>query len=119
MSNSIIPIHQSIKFMNLLFICRFNQMRSRTAECIYASDDLHETKSAGTAYIAKVKISPELIHWAEMIFAMEEKQTTFMKKKFPDETKGKIMITLDIPDCYCFMEPELVELIKSKVSTCI
>jgi len=94
-------------------------MRSRTAAFVYASIDLHATKSAGIAHTAKVKISPELIHWADMIFAMEEKQTTYMKKKFPDETKEKIMITLDIPDCYCFMEPELVELIKSKVSTCI
>ena len=91
-------------------------MRSPTASFVYASIDLHATKSAGTAYTAKVKISPEHIHWADMICAMEEKQVTFIKKKFPDETEKKIMITLDIPDCYCFMEPELVELIKSKVS---
>jgi predicted protein tyrosine phosphatase len=76
---------------------------------------LHATKSAGKAYTAKVKISPELIHWADMIFAMEEKQVTFIKKKFQGEICNKRIITLDISDCYYFMEPELVELIKFKV----
>jgi predicted protein tyrosine phosphatase len=47
-------------------------MRSRTAECIYASDDLHHTRSAGTAQTTKVKVSPELIHWADMIFAWKK-----------------------------------------------
>jgi predicted protein tyrosine phosphatase len=45
-------------------------MRSRTAECVYASTDLHATRSAGTAHNAKVKISSEFIHWADIIFAM-------------------------------------------------
>jgi predicted protein tyrosine phosphatase len=78
-------------------------MRSPTASFVYASIDLHATKSAGTAYTAKVKISPEHIHWADMICAMEEKQVTFIKKKFQGEICNKRIITLDISDCYYFM----------------
>jgi predicted protein tyrosine phosphatase len=92
-------------------------MRSRTAENIYISDNLHHTRSAGTAHMAKVKISPELIHWADMIFAMEEKQAIFIDRKFRLEIGNKKVINLNIPDCYYFMETELVQLIKSKVST--
>lgn len=91
-------------------------MRSSTAESIYNSDSRYNTNSAGTAQTAKVKISPDLIHWADVIFAMEEKQAIFIKRKFQVEICNKRIITLDIPDYYCFMEPELVELIKSKVS---
>ncbi|MGD0756886.1 MAG: hypothetical protein ABR927_17700 [Bacteroidales bacterium] len=91
-------------------------MRSRSAECIYASNDLHHVRSAGTAQTAKVKVSPELIYWADIIFAMEEKQAIFINRKFNVEIGNKKIINLNIPDCYYFMEPELAELIKSKVS---
>ena len=37
--------------MNLLFVCRHNQMRSRTAEAIYAAGGLHNVQSAGIADI--------------------------------------------------------------------
>jgi predicted protein tyrosine phosphatase len=54
--------------MNLLFICRNNQMRSRTAESIYNSNSMYNTRSAGTASTTRMKISSELIHRADMIF---------------------------------------------------
>jgi predicted protein tyrosine phosphatase len=91
-------------------------MRSRTAEFIYMGSELYNTKSAGTAYTAKVKISPELINWADMIFAMGKKQALVIKRKFQVEIGNKMIVTLNIPDCYYFMEPELIEIIKSKVS---
>ncbi len=89
--------------MNLLFICRFNQMRSRTAETIF-SNGLYSSKSAGTAYNAKVKISVELIQWADIIFTMEEKQVKFLIRKFQPEIGIKPVISLDIPDCYYYMD---------------
>jgi protein-tyrosine phosphatase len=64
-----------------------------------------------------VKISPKLIHWADMIFAMEGKQAIFIDRKFRLEIRNKKVINLNIPDCYYFMETELGQLIKSKVPT--
>ena len=101
--------------MKLLFVCHYNQMRSRTAECIYNSRYLYHALSAGTASRATRKLTTELIQWAAKIFIMEREQVAFLKKHFPKETKNKVVITLDIPDYYYFMETELVELIQAKV----
>ena len=102
--------------MNLLFICQKNAMRSRTAELVYAQNEKYEVKSAGVTKGAKVKVTSELLHWADMIFVMEEEQQVFLLDKFPEDIGFREIVILDIPDCYYIMEPELVELIKIRVS---
>ena len=102
--------------LNLLFICHFNQMRSRTAECIYSSEPLYQVRSAGTECKGKGKITGELILLADLIFVMEEEHETILKEEFSAYAINKKVVILDIPDNYCFMEPELVELIKYRVS---
>jgi predicted protein tyrosine phosphatase len=100
----------------LLFICRFNQMRSRTAECIFSEENIYQVTSAGTDKRARRKITGELILRADMIFVMEDEQGIILKERFLNETSNKKIINLDIPDSYNFMEPELVCLIKERVS---
>jgi predicted protein tyrosine phosphatase len=102
--------------MKLLFICNENTMRSKTAEIVYAQNEKYEVKSAGVTKGAKVKVSSELLHWADMIFVMEEVQQEFLLKKFPEDIGFREIIILDIPDTYYIMEPELVQLIKDKVA---
>ena len=91
-------------------------MRSRTAETIYAENPFHKAKSAGVTKGAKVFVTSELLHWADMIFVMEEEHQEFLMKTFPSEIGFREIVILDIPDCYYIMEPELVELIKIRVS---
>ena len=102
--------------MKLLFICNENTMRSRTAELVYAQNGKYEVKSAGVTKGAKVKVTSELLHWADMIFVMEEEQQKFLLKKFPEDIGFREIIILDIPDTYYIMEPELVDLIKERVA---
>jgi len=102
--------------MNLLFICRHNVTRSLTAETIYTSGTHHSVKSAGTSTYARVKLTSELINWADIIFPMEMKHEEFIRKKFPDESAKKRIICLDIPDNYYYMEPALVDLIKVRTA---
>jgi predicted protein tyrosine phosphatase len=57
--------------MNILFVCSRNQWRSRTAETIFKDHQGHNVRSAGTEKDARVKVSEKLIHWADLIFVME------------------------------------------------
>jgi predicted protein tyrosine phosphatase len=90
-------------------------MRSCTAETIYAAMG-YSVRSAGIEKWAKVSLSNEIILWADMIFVMEEKQKVIINTEFADAIKGRKIFVLNIPDNYYYMEPELVELIKTKVT---
>lgn len=51
-----------------------------------------------------------------MIFVMEKKHTRRLKDKFSILLMSKRLICLDIPDDYRFMDEELIEILKSRVS---
>ena len=101
--------------MNLLFVCSRNQWRSPTAESIYKNYSGINVKSAGTEPSARIKLNSKIIEWADYIFVMEKKHKQRMSENFPAETKDKRIIILNIPDEYKYMDPELIEEIKSKV----
>lgn len=61
-------------------------------------------------------MSPELLHWADLIFVMEKAHRNKLSKKFRAHLDGKRVICLDIPDDYDYMDPVLVQLLKQKVS---
>jgi protein-tyrosine phosphatase len=103
--------------MNLLFICSRNNWRSPTAEAIYKNSQDHKVKSAGTEPSAKIRVSARDILWADIIFAMEKKHKQRLLDNFPNETKNKQLIILDIEDNYKYMDEELVEMIKLSVDS--
>src|SRR5690349_12104968 len=103
--------------MNILFVCSRNRWRSPTAEAIYKTSQEHIVKSAGTEPSARIKLTAKLIAWADVIFAMEKIHKQRIIQKFAIETEGKEIIVLNIPDEYRFMDEELVESIKSSVSS--
>ena len=47
---------------------------------------------------------------------MEKAHRTKLQKKFKTSLKKARVICLDIPDNYTFMQPELVELLKTRVT---
>jgi len=101
--------------MNILFVCSRNKWRSPTAETIYKSRQKHQIKSAGTEPSAKIRVSSKHIVWADIIFAMEKKHKQRLLNNFPNETKNKQFVILDIEDNYKYMDEELVEMIKLSV----
>ncbi len=102
--------------MNILFVCSRNKWRSRTAETIYQSEQSHVVKSAGTEPSARIRISASHIRWADTIFVMEKHHRERLLEKFPDELIGKELVVLDIEDNYQYMDPELIEVIRSAVN---
>lgn len=101
--------------MNVLFVCSRNKWRSATAETIYKNHPDHQVRSAGTEPSARIKINAKLIAWADLIFVMEKKHKQRITERFADESHGKEIITLDIPDDYQYMDEELIEEIRAKV----
>ncbi|MFF2887354.1 low molecular weight protein tyrosine phosphatase family protein [Paenibacillus sp. NPDC057967] len=102
--------------MKILFICSRNKWRSLTAEKIFSAYPMYDVRSAGTEENARIKVTAGHIGWADLIFVMETKHSRRLKTKFRDEIADKSIIRLDIPDEYSYMDEELIELLKSRVS---
>lgn len=102
--------------MKLLFICSRNKWRSLTAEKIFNGVNGYDVRSAGTEASARIKVTDGHIRWADIIFVMEKKHYRRIRDKFGDIICNKKIICLDIPDDYGFMDDELVDLLKCRVS---
>ncbi len=101
--------------MKLLFVCSKNRLRSPTAEAVFSVFSGVEAISAGTNNDAPTPVSADLIEWADIIFCMEKVHKNKLMDKFKTEFKTKRLVTLDIPDNYIYMDPELIRILKAKV----
>lgn len=97
--------------MNVLFICNQNQNRSKTAERVFSGR--FRTRSAGLYNLKPV--DRRLLSWADLVVVMEDAQRTVLSERFPDLYMKKRIISLDIPDVYHYDQPELVDLLESKM----
>jgi predicted protein tyrosine phosphatase len=101
---------------NVLFICSRNQWRSPTAENIWRKHPGINVRSAGTSPKARKTVSAKDIAWADVIFVMEEEHKNRLKADFNRMLSHKPIHVLDIPDEYQYMDPNLIEELKSTVS---
>jgi predicted protein tyrosine phosphatase len=102
--------------MNILFVCSKNLSRSPTAEKMYKDHSDLQVKSAGTESSAGTELTAEHISWSDLVFVMERKHEQTMLERFPFESGQKQVIILDIPHEYKFMDADLIEKIKTRVS---
>jgi len=98
----------------VLFVCSGNIDRSPTAEALLKGKEGFEVKSAGTWIGARTIVSKELIDWADMIFVMEGHHKEALKQI--DSKAEKKIIVLDIDDRYLRGDPELVRILKERLS---
>ena len=101
--------------MNLLFLCSQNKRRSLTAEKLFDGFQGHKARSAGTEQNSRIKVTPGLLGWADIIFCMEKKHLRRIKEKYPDIIAGKQLVCLCISDDYEYMDRELQELLEGQV----
>ena len=100
---------------HLLFICSRNKLRSPTAEEVFSSLPDFEVASAGLDNDADLKLTSEMVDWADIIFVMEKIDLAKLKAAFGPHLKRQHIICLDIPDRFEFMDPDLVRILKQKV----
>jgi predicted protein tyrosine phosphatase len=72
--------------------------------------------SAGTEAGARIKVTSGHIGWADVIFVMEKKHLRRLREKFGPMLVDKKVWNLDIPDDYGYMDEELVEILKARIS---
>jgi predicted protein tyrosine phosphatase len=101
---------------SVLFICGKNKWRSPTAENIFADHPGVAAASAGLSHDAEVPVSAELLEWADLIFVMEKAHKAKLSARFKASLAGKRVVCLGIPDNYQYMQPELVNLLRIKVT---
>ena len=73
-----------------------------------------EVDSAGLNHDAEVPLSPEQLVWAELILVMETRHRERLSQRFAPHLARKRIAVLDIPDEFPFMDPDLIELIRSR-----
>ena len=98
--------------MKVLFICNQNQNRSKTAENIFKGK--FKTKSAGL-YNEK-PVTAKQLSWADAVIVMDEEQRREVAKRFPKQYMQKRILSLDIPDVFHYNQPELINMLKSKIN---
>lgn len=101
--------------MNVLCICSRNKLRSPTAEYVANQYDGVYADSAGLASDAITVLSSEQVATADIIFVMEKHHLKKLKSKFGKYLNNKKVVSLDIPDNYQCMAPELIELLNQKM----
>ncbi len=100
----------------ILFVCSENRLRSPTAETVFSEYEGIEAIGAGTNSDSDTPVSGDLIEWADVILVMEKSHKNKVSKKYKEFLKNKRVVVLDIPDNYECMQPELIQLLKAKVS---
>lgn len=75
-----------------------------------------EVSSVGTSPEAACPVSADLLEWADQVFVMEERQRHLLQTRFAAVLKDKSVVCLRIPDRYLYMQPELVALLRAKVT---
>ena len=86
-----------------------------TAQTIFDGENGNIARSAGTETNARVKVTPGIIGWADVIYCMEKKHIRRIKDKYSDLLVTKKVVCLNIPDDYVYMDDELVGLLRSSV----
>lgn len=103
----------------VLAVCSRNQWRSPTAEKLINMMAGFQARSAGTETAARVRVSERHLRWADVILVMEHRHARRLRERFEEALVGKRMHCLDVPDEFGYMDPELVELLRSRLVECL
>jgi predicted protein tyrosine phosphatase len=61
-------------------------------------------------------VSADLLEWADLTFVMEKRHRNIIQSKFKEIYQRKRIICLYIPDDFDFMDPELIDVLKERVT---
>ena len=99
----------------VLFVCYRNRRRSATAERVFCKRPGLDVRSAGLGPDALVRVNERMLDWADVVFVMEGRHRQDLERMFPGHAALARTVTLEIPDEYHFLDPELVTLLNARV----
>ncbi len=100
----------------LLFVCSRNQVRSKTAEELYAQVPGYEARSAGTQPEARIKVTEGLLGWADVVVCMEKAHLHKLRQKYPEAMSEKDTVVLHLPDEFAYGDPDLSDELIARLS---
>ena len=98
--------------MDILFICNQGKNRSKTAAEVFSGR--FTTASAGL--YGDTPVTETQLAQADVIVVMEDGHRTEIAKRFPRVYLQKQILVLGIPDIYDYGQPELVRLLRVRMS---
>ena len=101
--------------MKVLFVCGKNKLRSPTAESVFLGHPEIEALSVGLSKKAEVRLTVDHLKWSDIIFVMEKKFKNKIMEDYSDYVKDENVISLNIPDKYQYMDPELVSIFENRI----
>jgi predicted protein tyrosine phosphatase len=102
--------------MKVLFVCGRNLQRSPTAARVFENEPGMKVRSGGTAKSSARRVSADDLRWADLVLVMEDRYSERLWELYPEAMEGAVVRSLEIPDDYKFMDPELVEEIRFGVT---
>lgn len=99
----------------VLFVCRYNCMRSPTAERLFAKRRDLDVRSAGTSSEALARVNANMLDWADLVFVMDDRVRSEIERQFEGHPAIDRLICLEIPDEFSFLQPELIDLLETRV----
>lgn len=99
----------------VLTVCSAACLRSPTAAAVLNQEYGYNTKAAGVSLeYAIVPVTGRLLMWSQEIVVMESWQAHEIIEMLEIMGLDRPVICLNIDDNYCYMQPELVSLIKQR-----
>lgn len=99
--------------LKILFVCGRNQWRSPTAERVYRDDPRVSVRSAGVSAQSRHELSEADLRWADLVLVMERSHAVRIRSAFGATLRLPPIESLDIPDDFEAMDPELIDLIRT------
>ncbi|HEU4670683.1 MAG TPA: phosphotyrosine protein phosphatase [Dyella sp.] len=99
----------------VLFLCSRHRLRSPTAAAVFGDRPGLEVDSAGLADDAETPLDPAQLDWADLVVVMEAHHARRLRERFGSRLRHTRVVSVDIPDRYAFMQPELVALLERRV----
>ena len=98
--------------MNILFICNQGRNRSKTAAEVFSEG----FRTASASLYSDTPVTETQLAEADVIIVMEEKHRTEIAERFPRVYLQKRILVLGIPDIYRHGQPELLGLLKGRMT---
>jgi len=102
----------SCLYMNILFVCNQGKNRSKTAAQLFSG----RFQTASSGLYSHTPVTESQLSQADVIVVMEEKHRTEIAKRFPLIYMQKQILVLETSDVYRYGQPELVQLLKIRIS---
>ena len=98
-----------------LFVSGLARTRGPTAAQVFGDWPGVRADFAGIEPGADARLSAEQLDWADRIYCFEPRQKTRISDLHGRHLRGRTVYTLDVPDLYTFMQPELIDLLVNRV----